>query len=280
MRKDFMQKQITTHMPRPNPILEQDHALLKHLPMVRFVARRIHGRLPKNIEIDDLLSAGMVGLVQAFAKFDPTKNVRFASFAQFRVRGAIMDSLRMLDWASRGLRRTGRQVQQAICTLTARLGRAPSEDQVAAELKLSLNDYQKLLGDLDGLEIGTLHRKREDGSGDEELIYVPGRPEDDPLFRCMRGEAEERLASAIQGLSETERLVTTLYYYEEMTIREIGLTLNLDQIKIRQIRTSAVLHLRAALTLPVPPSNNHRLLPMRKRRSKTLEIGVVSKLAA
>jgi RNA polymerase sigma factor FliA len=277
-----MQKLITTHMPRPNPILEQDQneALLKHLPMVRFVARRIHGRLPKNIEIDDILSAGMVGLVQAFAKFDPTKNVRFASFAQFRVRGAIMDSLRRLDWASRGLRRTGRQVQQAICTLTARFGRAPSEDQVAAELKIGLNDYQKLLGDLDGLEIGTLHRKREDGSDDEELIYVPGKPEDDPLFRCMRGETQERLASAIQGLSETERLVTTLYYYEEMTVREIGLTLNLDQTKVRQIRTSAVLHLRAALTVLVPPSNNHRLFPMPKRRAKMLEIDVVSKLAA
>jgi RNA polymerase sigma factor for flagellar operon FliA len=279
MRKDFMQKPITTHMPRPNPTPEQDQEMLKYLPMVRFVARRIHGRLPKNIEIDDLLSAGMVGLVQAFAKFDPTKNVRFASFAQFRVRGAIMDSLRMLDWASRGLRRTGRQVQQAICELTARFGRAPSEDQIAAELKITLNDYQKLLGELDGLEIGTLHRKREDGSDDEELIYVPGKPEDDPLFRCMRGETQERLASAIQGLSETEQLVTTLYYYEEMTVREIGLTLNLDQAKVRQIRTSAVLHLRAALTI-VPPGNNHRLLPMRKRRPKTLEIAAVSKLAA
>lgn len=275
-----MQKQITTHMPRPNPTPEQDHTLLKYLPMVQFVARRIHGRLPQNIEIDDLISAGMVGLVQAFAKFDPTKNVRFASFAHFRVRGAIMDSLRVLDWAPRGLRRSGRAIKQAICTLTARLGRSPSEEQVAAELKTGLNDYQKLLGDLDGLEIGTLHRKREDGSDEEELIYVPGKPEDDPLFRCMRGETKERLASAIQGLSETERLVTTRYYYEEMTVREIGLTLNLDQTKVRQIRTSAVLHLRAALTVLVPPSNNHRLFPMPKRRAKMLEIDVVSKLAA
>ncbi len=280
MRKDFMQKQITTHMPRPNPTPDQEQTLLKHLPMVRFVARRIHGRLPQNIEIDDLISAGLVGLMEAFAKFDPAKNVRFASYAQFRVRGAIMDSLRMLDWAPRGLRRTGRDVQQAICTLTARFGRTPSEEQVADELKTGLNDYQKLLGNLDGLEIGTLHRKREDGSGDEELIYVPGRPEDDPLFRCMQGQMETRLADAIQGLPEMERLVATLYYYEEMTVREVSLTLNLDPIRVRQIRTSAVLHLRAALTVLVPPGNNHRLLPMRKRRAKTLEIAVVSKLAA
>jgi len=275
-----MQKRITTHMARPNPTPPQDRELLKNLPMVRFVARRIHARLPRNIELEDLYSAGLVGLMEAFAKFDPAKNVQFASYAQFRVRGAIMDSLRVLDWAPRKLRRTGREVQKVICTLTARLGRAPSEDQVAAELKTGLNDYQKLLGDLDGLEIGSLHRKREDGSEDEELIHVPGKLEDDPLFCCMRGQTEERLISAIQGLPDMERLVTTLYYYEEMTAHEISLTLKLDQTKVAQIRTSAVLHLRAALTVLVPRDKERRLIHMRKRRAKTPVIADVPKRAA
>jgi RNA polymerase sigma factor for flagellar operon FliA len=280
MRKESMQKQITPNMARPNPTPESDQALLNHLPMVRFVARRIHGRLPRNVEIDDLLSAGLVGLMEAFAKFDPAKNVRFATYAQFRVRGAIMDSLRALDWAPRGLRRDGRAVQQAICTLTARCGRSPSEEQIAAELKTGLNDYQKLLGDLDGLEIGTLHRMRDDGSSDEELIYVPGRPEDDPLFRCMKGQTETRLANAIQDLPETERLVTTLYYYEEMSVREIGLTLSLDPTRVSQLRTSAVLHLRVAFSVLVAPVDNRRLLPMRKSRAKAPAIADTSSRAA
>jgi RNA polymerase sigma factor for flagellar operon FliA len=227
---------------------EADVALLKHLPMVRFMARRIQGRLPRNVEIDDLFSAGLLGLMEASAKFSPEKKVGFGGYAQFRVRGAILDSLRTLDWAPRELRRKGRAVQNAIQTLTKTLGHAPLEDEIAADLKLSLNSYQMLLGDLNGLEIGTLNRKRDEDSGDEEIVNVPGRPEDDPLFRCMQGEMGKRLTQAIEDLPERERLVTTLYYYEEMTRGEIGLALGMAGPRVSQIRTSAVLHLRSALS--------------------------------
>ena len=109
--------------------------------------------------------------------------------------------------------------------VTARLGRAPGELEIAAEMELGLDDYQQLLGDLKGLEIGTLHVERNENSGEEELAYVPGKPEEDPLFCCLRGELEERLTEAIANLPDRERLVMTLYYYEEMTMREIGLAL-------------------------------------------------------
>jgi RNA polymerase sigma factor (sigma-70 family) len=168
--------------------------LLEHLPIVRFLARRIHERLPQHVDIEDLVSAGVVGLMDAFAKFDPTKKVQFRSYAQFRIRGAILDSLRTLDWSPRELRRKGRAVEEAIRVLTARLGHAPGEGEVAAEMGLGLEEYQQLLGDLKGLEIGTLHMERNEDSGEEELAYVPGRPEEDPLFRCLRGELEDRLA--------------------------------------------------------------------------------------
>jgi RNA polymerase sigma factor for flagellar operon FliA len=227
---------------------EPEQALLQHLPMVRCLARRIHERLPRNIDIHDLVSAGLVGLMEASAKFDPAREIRFASYANFRVRGAILDSLRTSDWAPRALRRKGREARDAIRTLTFKLGRTPSEDEVAAELKMSLEDYQQLLGSLDGLEIGTLHRQSEDGSSDDEVEYAPGPPEDDPLFRCMREEIAKRLTAAIQNLNERERQVTTLYYYEEMSIREIGMVLGLDLVRVSRIRTSAVLHLRAALS--------------------------------
>jgi RNA polymerase sigma factor FliA len=274
-----MQKKITTHMPRPNPTPEPEWAVLDHLPMVRFLARRIHGRLPRHIDVEDLYSAGVVGLLEAFAKFNPAKSVRFASFASFRVRGAILDSLRVVDWAPRGMRRKGRVVQEAIRTLTSRLRQEPAEDEVAAELKTSLPAYQKLLGDLDGLEIGSLHRTRTDGSGDEELVYVPARPEDDPLFRCMRSDLVERLSKAIEDLSEQERLVTTLYYYEELTRKEIGLALGLDANRISQIRASAVMHLRSALSDLSLQANPNRV-PLASRTVTTPEFDLLAKSAA
>ncbi|MGD0097637.1 MAG: sigma-70 family RNA polymerase sigma factor [Terracidiphilus sp.] len=163
------------------PVLtaEQERVLLEHLPIVRFLARRIHERLPQHVEIEDLVSAGVVGLMDAFSKFDPAKKVQFRSYAQFRIRGAILDSLRTLDWSPRELRRKGRAVEEAIRVLTVKLGHAPNEAEVAGELALDLEEYQLLLGDLKGLEIGTLHMERNEDSGEEELAYVPGRPEED-----------------------------------------------------------------------------------------------------
>jgi len=231
------------------PVLteEQERVLLEHLPIVRFLARRIHERLPQHVDIEDLVSAGVVGLMDAFSKFDPAKKVQFRSYAQFRIRGAILDSLRTLDWSPRELRRKGRAVEEAIRVLTARMGHAPDEAEVAAEMALSLEEYQQLLGDLKGLEIGTLHVERNEDSGEEELAYIPASPEEDPLFRCLRGELEERLTEAIQNLPDRERLVMSLYYYEEMTMHEIGLALGVVESRISQVHASAVVHLRSAL---------------------------------
>jgi RNA polymerase sigma factor for flagellar operon FliA len=226
---------------------EQERVLLEHLPIVRFLARRIHERLPQHVDIEDLVSAGVVGLMDAFSKFDPGKRVQFRSYAQFRIRGAILDSLRTLDWSPRELRRKGRAAEEAIRVLTAKLGHAPGEGEVALQMGLGLEEYQQLLGDLKGLEIGTLHMERNEDSGEEELAYVPGRPDEDPLFRCLKGELEERLAEAIANLPDRERLVMTLYYYEEMTMREIGLALGVVESRVSQVHASAVVHLRAAL---------------------------------
>ena len=227
--------------------MERERLLLEHLPTVRYLARRIHERLPQHVELDDLVSAGMVGLIDAFSKFDHNKKVQFKSYAQFRVRGAILDSLRTLDWSPRELRRKGRAVEEAIRTVTQKLGKAPSEVEIAAQMELSLSDYQTLLGDLKGLEIGSLHMERSEDSGDEELAYIPGAPEDDPLFRCLKGELKQRLVDAIEELPEKERMVLTLYYYEELTMKEIGLTLGVVESRVSQIHSSAVIRLRSAL---------------------------------
>src|SRR6185312_13123864 len=179
---------------------EQEQLMIEHLPTVRYLARRIHERLPQHIEMDDLVSAGVLGLIDAFRKFDPGKKVPFRSYAQFRIRGAILDSLRTLDWSPRDLRRKGRAIEAAIQALTVRLGRAPGEPEVAAELGMELGEYQQLLGELKGLEIGTLHVEHSEDSGEEELAYIPNRPEDDPLFCCLKSEMRTHLASAVDQL--------------------------------------------------------------------------------
>jgi RNA polymerase sigma factor for flagellar operon FliA len=255
------------------PILDRDSLLLEHLSTVRYLARRIHERLPQHVDLDDLVSAGVVGLIDAFSKFDHNKKVQFKSYAQFRIRGAILDSLRTLDWSPRELRRKGRAVEETIRSATQRLGRAPTEPEIAVAMDLSLVSYQQLLGDLKGLEIGSLHMERTEDSGDEELAYIPGSPEDDPLFRCLKGEMKQRLADAIDELPEKERLVLTLYYYEELTMKEIGLTLGVVESRVSQIHSSAVLRLRVALaglrtTQAQPPKKigSQKKVLSRKRR--------------
>jgi len=226
---------------------EQERMMLEQMPAVRWIARRIHERLPQHVDMEDLVSAGTLGLIDAFRKFDPGKKVQFRSYAQFRIRGAILDSLRTLDWSPRDLRRKGRAVEEAIRRLTVQFGRAPAEPEVAREMGLELEEYQQLLGELKGLEIGTLHMERAEDSGEDELAYIPNPPEDDPLFRCLRGEMRDRLAAAIDQLPERERLVVTLYYYEEMTMKEIGLAMGVVESRVSQIHSSAVVHLRARL---------------------------------
>jgi RNA polymerase sigma factor for flagellar operon FliA len=232
--------------------------MVEHLPIVRFIARRIHDRLPQHVPIEDLYSAGVLGLLDAFGRFDPSKEFKFSTYAQFRIRGAILDSLRTLDWSPRELRRKGRAIEQAIQALIGQLDRSPTDIEIAQKLNIPLAAYQQLLGELKGLQIGSLHDERSEDSHEEELDLIPGRPEDDPLSRYMDGEMRERLTKAIEDLPERERLVLTLYYYEETTTREIALILDIVESRVWQIRTSAVRHLRALLSAHAPPEELRR----------------------
>jgi RNA polymerase sigma factor FliA len=229
---------------------EQERLMIEHLPIVRFIARRVHERLPQHVPIDDVYSAGLVGLLDAVGKLDPSKQVQFRSYAQFRIRGAILDSLRTLDWSPRALRRKARAVEQAIQTLTAQIHRNPTDTEIAQKLNIPLAAYQQLLGELKGLEIGTLHSARSEDSEEDDLAYLPSRAEDDPLCRYLDAEVRDRLTKAIEELPERERMVMTLYYYQETTMREIGLILGVVESRVSQVHASAVLHLRARLASP------------------------------
>jgi RNA polymerase sigma factor for flagellar operon FliA len=204
------------------------------------------------VPVEDLYSAGVFRLLDAFGKFDPSKQVLFRTYAQFLIRGAILDSLRTLDWSPRELRRKARAVEQAIQMLTGLLSRSPTDIEIAQKLNMPLAAYQHLLRELNGLKIGSLHAGTEEDSGEEELVYLPSRPEDDPLFRYLDGEMREPLTTAINALPERERLVMTLYYYEEATMKEIGLIIGVVESRVSQIHASAVLHLRARLAMSAP----------------------------
>jgi RNA polymerase sigma factor FliA len=229
--------------------------MAEHLPTVRFIARRIHERLPQHVPIEDLYNAGVLGLLDAFGRFDPSQQVKFRTFAQFRIRGAILDSLRALDWSPRDLRRKGRAVEQAIQALIGQLQRSPTGVEIAQKLNMPLVAYQQLLGELKGLEISSLNSRPTEESGEEELDLLPGRPEDDPLFRYLDGEMRQRLTTAIKDLPERERLIMTLYYYEEVNMKEIGLIMGVVESRVSQIHASAVLHLRALLSASLPTQN-------------------------
>ena len=226
---------------------EQERLLLEHLPIVRYVARTIHERLPQHVELEELVGAGTLGLLDAARKFNPGKNVQFRSYAQFRIRGAILDSLRSLDWSPRELRRKGRAMEEANRALQLRLGRAPQDAEVAAEMGLSLMHLQQLAGQLKGLEVATLNAERGEDSGEEELAFLPAKESENPLFQCLEGEAKRRLIGAIDALPERERLVMTLYYFEEMTMKEIGAVLGVVESRVSQIHHLAVGRLRGLL---------------------------------
>ncbi len=225
---------------------QRQQLLAEQLPQVRYIAKRIHDRLPKHVPFEDLVHAGVVGLIDAFKKFDVRKHVQFGAYAKFRIRGAILDSLREMDWSPRDLRRQGRILEEAHDNLRLRLGRQPSEPELAAELHVSLKDLQKLLGQLDLLEVGTLRMiSREDGREEDLSERLPGSQEGSPLVQCLRSEMKQMISRAMKDLPERERQVLLLYYFKELTMREIGAMMGIGESRVSQIHSTAVVRLRA-----------------------------------
>src|SRR5690348_2153170 len=176
---------------------ERERLILEHLPQVRLIARRIHDRLPENVSLDDLISTGVVGLIAAVDHFDPAHGVQLKTYAEHKIRGAILDGLREMDWAPKNKRRRAKQIEAAVASLEQRLGRAPAEEEIAADLKISLEEYQQWLYEVRGLTIGSLEFASEDQSGDL-LNYIPDSDENLPSKTLERAELERLLAEAIE----------------------------------------------------------------------------------
>ncbi len=228
---------------------EREQLLLEHLPQVKYIARRIHDRLPAQVPLDDLIHAGVVGLIDAVEKFDPRKNVQLKSYAKFRIRGAILDSLREMDWGPRHLRRQARRIEEVHRDLKLRLGRAATEPELAVEMAMALEDFQHLLGELRGLDLGSLQAKSLDPNADEDVLsYRPGGTDKDPFFLCLDGEIRSHIATALEELDKRERQVVTLYYLEELPMREVGAIIGVGESRVSQIHSAAIIRLRARLS--------------------------------
>jgi RNA polymerase sigma factor FliA len=226
---------------------KRDRILLEHLPQVRCLARRIHKGLPRCVPLEDMVNAGVLGLIDAFNKFDGSKHVQFGSYAKFRIRGAILDSLREMDWGPRELRRKARRIEEAQRRLSQNLSRVPLETEVAAELNLDLRKFQRLLRDLDILKLGSVQVSRL-GDTDVDLCnYLPAAPEETPLFLCAHSEMQELLVRVFAELPEQQQRMLASYYYGELTMKEVGIELEIGESRVSQIHTAAIVRLRVRL---------------------------------
>jgi len=230
---------------------ERERLILEHLPQVRLIARRIQERLPENISLEDLVSTGVIGLISAIDNFDPGHNVKLKTYAEFKIRGAILDSLRGLDWAPRQKRRKSKQIEAAIARAEQRLQRAPGEEEIAAQLHISLEEYHQWLVETRGLNIASLeYAGREQGR--DLLHYIPDTEESLPSTLLEQSELQRLVTENIDQIPAIERTVLSLYYHEELTLREIAQVVNLHESRISQLKSQAILRLRARLAAQWP----------------------------
>jgi RNA polymerase sigma factor FliA len=231
----------------PPPAEERERLILEHLPQVRLIARRIHDRLPESVSLDDLISTGVVGLISAIDRFDAAHNVKLKTYAEYKIRGAILDSLRGLDWAPRQQRKRSKQIEAAIAVAEQRLHRTPSEEEIASELKLSVEEYHEWLIEVRGLNLGSLESATSpDQDNPRDLLrYVSGDEQEWPSHLLERSELERLLADSISKMPDIEKTVLSLYYYEEMTLREISKIVRLHESRISQLKSQAILRLRS-----------------------------------
>jgi RNA polymerase sigma factor for flagellar operon FliA len=231
------------HFDRAN----REQIIRDYVPLVKFVAHRIASRLPSHVELDDLIHSGILGLMDAVEKFDPERNIKFKTYAELRVKGAILDGLRDLDWVPRSLRRKKKDIEHAYHALEQQVGRAATDEEVAAHLGITLEELHKNLDDLKGVTLGTFLDAGEDGEGESMISFVPDPDAEDPLGVFQAKELKSILRTSVDILPKKERFVVQLYYFDELTMKEIGTLLNITESRVSQLHTKAMLRLRGKL---------------------------------
>ena len=228
----------------------RDRLILTYAPLVKYVAGRLGSGLPAHVDESDLVSYGLLGLISAIERYDPERDIKFETYAMARIKGAIIDELRALDWVPRSVRSRAREIERAIAELESRLGRAPTDDEIATKIGISTEELEESLTDISRSSIAALDELWS-GSGEGDQVSLLDTIEDTtgprPAEALDETELREALADAIARLPEREKLVVTLYYYEELTLREIGEVLGVTESRVSQLHTKAVLRLKARL---------------------------------
>ncbi|MFQ5717247.1 MAG: FliA/WhiG family RNA polymerase sigma factor [Nitrospinales bacterium] len=227
-----------------------EQVITEYAPMIKYVANRIALRLPPHIEVDDLISVGVLGLIDAIKKFDPNRGAKFKTYAEFRVRGAILDELRAMDWVPRSVRQKAASLEGVCHQLRAKLGRMPTDEEVAEKMGLSLDEFFETLNQTQSMPILSLEDlgfSKDERDQKNLLDCLAGKSDADPQTQLRLNELKRVIAKAIDSLPEKERLMISLYYYEELTMREIGEVLGITESRVSQIHSKAVFKLRAKL---------------------------------
>ncbi len=228
----------------------RDRLILSYAPLVRYVAGRLGSGLPAHVDEGDLVSYGLLGLINAIERYDPTRDIKFETYAIVRIKGAIIDELRALDWVPRSVRSRAREIERAIAELESKLGRAPNDDEIAARIGISVDELAESLTDISRSSIAALDELwAVSGEGDQVSLLdtIEDTSGAQPAEALDETDLRETLAEAIARLPEREKLVITLYYYEELTLREIGEVLGVTESRISQLHTKAVLRLKSRL---------------------------------
>jgi RNA polymerase sigma factor for flagellar operon FliA len=228
----------------------RDRLILTYAPLVKYVAGRLGSGLPAHVDEGDLVSYGLLGLIGAIERYDPARDIKFETYAIARIKGAIIDELRALDWVPRSVRSRAREIERAIAELEAKLGVAPTDEQIAQKIGISVDELEESLTDISRSSIAALDELWSvSGEGDQVSLMDTIEDETGPRPEAALDETEmrEALADAIARLPEREKLVVTLYYYEELTLREIGEVLGVTESRVSQLHTKAVLRLKARL---------------------------------
>jgi RNA polymerase sigma factor for flagellar operon FliA len=227
---------------------EREEMIAKYAYLVKYLAGRIAAKIPSNVVFDELVSAGSMGLIDAVDKYDPKKNVGLKTYAQYRIKGAILDELRSMDWYSRSMRKKIQAIERAVHSVETREGRPAQDYEVADEMDQSLDNYFKILTDIHGAALLSLDDYVKNGdTGDESgTTFSDGvRSDDNPSDNLIHEEMKQMLAKAIRKLTEKEQMVISLYYYDELTLKEIGSVMELTESRICQIHTMALIKLKA-----------------------------------
>ena len=227
--------------------LQSNELLKQYSPLVRRLAHQMIAKLPANVEIDDLIQVGMMGLSDALARFDVSQGVQFETFATQRIRGAMLDELRGSDWMSRGDRRHQRSIESAVHKLEQRLGRAPSESEIAREMGLQLQEYQELLGKVRGTQLVYLEDMSGDDGDEDFLDRHMVDTDSNPLGRLSDRKMREALVSAIEQLPEREQYVMSMYYEHDMNLKEIAAVLGVTESRVCQLHSQSIARLRTRM---------------------------------